>query len=240
VTAPELEAVLRVQDLDTALDQHRHRRATLPEREALAASDRQLQALAQVASEVSARRDEVAARQDRLEGELNSTRARITDINRRLYGGMVSATRELTAMAAEVEHLESRSSGLEDQVIEVMEQREPLDDEVLDLDRRRQLALEERAGITAQLVASESALDGEIGALVEQRAGAASAVAPDLLKTYEDLRDQLDGVGAARLAGSSCTGCHLTLPATELDRIRRSPAEAVFFCDQCGRILVRP
>jgi predicted nucleic acid-binding Zn-ribbon protein len=239
LTAPNLEAVLQVQDLDTALDQHRHRRATLPEREALAALDRQLQALAQVTAEVSARRDEVAARQDGLEGELNATRARITDINRRLYGGMVSATRELTAMAAEVEHLEVRSSDLEDRVIDVMEQREPLDDEVVDLDRRRQLALDERARITAQLAASEAAVDGEISELVQQRAGAAASVPPDLLKTYEGLRNQLDGVGAARLVGPSCMGCHLMLPATELDRIRRAPADAVFFCDQCGRILVR-
>jgi predicted nucleic acid-binding Zn-ribbon protein len=239
VTAPQLDAVLRVQDLDTALDQHRHRRATLPEREALAAIDRQLQTLAQATAEASARRDEVAGRQDSLEVELNATRTRITDINRRLYGGMVSATRELQAMAAEVEHLESRCSDLEDRVIEVMEVREPLDDEVVDLDRRRHLALEERARIGAQLAASEATVDAEISGLVAERADAASSVAPDLLKTYEDLRDNLGGIGAARLVGSSCMGCHLMLPATELDRIKRSPAEAVFFCDQCGRILVR-
>ena len=49
----------------------------------------------------------------------------------------------------------------------------------------------------------------------------------------------LGGVGAARLVGPSCTGCHLTLPAQELDRIRREPPDALVFCDQCGRILVR-
>ena len=145
-TAP-LEAVLRLQDLDTSLDQHRHRRATLPERHALVAVDQARQALIRSAAEVSARRDEVAARQDALEGELNGTRARITGINRRLYGGMVSATRELQAMAAEVEHLESRASDLEDRVIEVMEQREPLDDEVAEVDRQGEQVLEERAEI---------------------------------------------------------------------------------------------
>jgi uncharacterized protein len=239
VTATALDAVLRVQDLDTALDQHRHRRATLPEREALAAIDRQLRVLADSGADASRRRDEVAARQDVLEGELNATRARITEINRRLYGGMVSATRELQAMAAEVEHLESRSSELEDRVIEVMETREPLDDEVVELERQRQVAVEARARITAELAASEAVVDGEIGELVGQRTDAAASVPADLLKTYEGLRDQNDGVGAARLVGSSCMGCHLTLPATELDRIKRSPADAVFFCDQCGRILVR-
>ena len=53
------------------------------------------------------------------------------------------------------------------------------------------------------------------------------------------LRAKLGGVGAARLVNGRCTGCHLTLPATELDRIRREPPDALIRCDQCGRVLVR-
>ncbi|MDQ1445435.1 MAG: C4-type zinc ribbon domain, partial [Acidimicrobiaceae bacterium] len=45
--------------------------------------------------------------------------------------------------------------------------------------------------------------------------------------------------GAAKLVGSNCSGCHLSLPATELDRIRHGSPDQVVFCDQCGRILVR-
>jgi uncharacterized protein len=240
LSGPQLQAVLRVQDLDTSLDQHRHRRATLPERAALAALDAGRLSLARATAEVSGRRDEVAGRQDALESELNATQARIKDINRRLYGGMVSATRDLQAMAAEVEQLTGRSSDLEDRVIAVMETREPLDAEVAELARRAELAMEERARIVAQLAASEATVDAEIAVLVEHRTEAAAEVAAELLETYEALRKQNDGVGAARLIGPTCAGCHLMLPATELDRIKRSTPDAVFFCDQCGRILVRP
>lgn len=240
MTSSPLQAVLRLQDLDTSLDQHHHRRATLPERQALVAVDQARQALIRSRAEMSARRDEVAARQDALEEEFNATQARITDINRRLYGGMVSATRDLQAMAAEVEHLQTRASDLEDRVIEVMEQREPLDAEVAELDRRGEQVLEERAEIVSRLAASEAEVDAEIGGLVEQRTDAAASVPPELLQVYEGLRARLDGVGAARLIGSTCAGCHLMLPATELDQIKRSSADAVVFCGQCGRILVRP
>jgi predicted nucleic acid-binding Zn-ribbon protein len=61
----------------------------------------------------------------------------------------------------------------------------------------------------------------------------------DLAATYERLRSQLGGIGAAKLVGSSCGGCHLALPATELDRIRHAAPDALVYCDQCGRILVR-
>ena len=71
------------------------------------------------------------------------------------------------------------------------------------------------------------------------RAAVANDVPADLTKTYEQLRARLGGIGAARLDGNRCSGCHLTLPATELDRIRHADANALFYCEQCGRILVR-
>jgi hypothetical protein len=45
-------------------------------------------------------------------------------------------------------------------------------------------------------------------------------------------------VGAARLVGTTCQGCHLTIPATEVDRIRKAPKGTVEYCDNCGAILV--
>src|ERR671932_37908 len=70
-------------------------------------------------------------------------------------------------------------------------------------------------------------------------AGAASGLPPELSRLYEQLRTKLGGIGAARLVNARCSGCHLPLPATELDRIRREPPDALIRCDQCGRVLVR-
>jgi predicted nucleic acid-binding Zn-ribbon protein len=67
----------------------------------------------------------------------------------------------------------------------------------------------------------------------------AAKLPDDLTQRYEKLRDRLGGVGAARLEHGACGGCHLALPAVELDHIRRAPPEAIIICEQCGRILVR-
>ena len=40
-------------------------------------------------------------------------------------------------------------------------------------------------------------------------------------------------------AVGTCMGCHLQLPATEVDRLKRLEPDTLVFCDQCGRILVR-
>ena len=238
-SAAAFETLLNVQDLDTSLDQHQHRRATLPERAALEAVAARLRAVDTELANAVDGRDVVAARQHQLEATLAATEEREAEVHKRLYGGTVSATRELQAMAAELDALASRASDLESRVLEVMEEREPLDAVVGAIEGEKASLLESRVALQAQLRAGEVEIDGEIDALNEERARAAAGVPAGLLATYSQLRQHLGGVGAARLNGSLCSGCHLRLPATALDRLRRQGPDALIFCDQCGRILVR-
>jgi uncharacterized protein len=240
VTAPQFEALLRLQDLDTALDQHRHRRTVLPEREDVQDSARGLADTNVRLGQAAAARDEVAAREESLEGEVAGLERRIREVNARLYGGTVSASRELTAMAADVEQMEARKSELEDRILEIMEEREPFDAAVTELESDRDRWQSQRQEAQSRLASAEEILDAETAGLEEERAAAAATVPADLLATYERLRARLDGVGAARLVGSTCSGCHLSLPATEIDRLKRVPADELVMCEQCGRILVRP
>src|SRR5437879_10310855 len=120
-----------------------------------------------------------------------------------------------------------------------MEDREPVDAEVAGL-RAEAVALAGEAKRLQDAIAEgEAAIDAELAAESDARSAEASAIPEDVLRAYERLRAKLGGVGIARIAGSSCTGCHLTLPATELAHIRHEPEDALIFCDHCGRILVR-
>ena len=240
LTEANLEALLTVQARDTEADRCRHRRATLPERSQLAAIDSELTALEGRLAAARAERDVVAERQRDLEQHLATVEHRAVEIKRRLYGGTVSATRDLQAMAAEVDSLTTRASDLESQVLETMEEREPLDGRVGEIEAGKASLLDARAGVEAQLASREGEIDAEIEALNRARAEAAADLPPDLGATYERLRQRLGGVGAARLVGGRCDGCHLTLPATELDQLRRQPRGTLTFCDHCGRILVVP
>jgi uncharacterized protein len=239
VTADHLAALLSVQDLDTALDQHRRRRAGLQERAELAGIDGRLARVEVRLSAAAALRDEVAEREEALEADLGATEARRTEVSKRLYGGTVSATRDLQAMAADVEALTARASKLEAQAFEVMEEREPLDAEVAAIQREKEHLLDARAEVEGRLSVAEGEIDREIALDTGRRTEAVAQVPSDLLTIYERLRTRLGGIGAARLVGPSCTGCHLKLPAQELDRVRREPPDALVYCDQCGRILIR-
>ena len=233
------EALLEVQEQDTAIDQLRHRRHHLAERAELAVREEHLAEVETRLADATVRHDAVSERQSRLEADVQAVEVRIAEIDKRLYSGTVSAARELQAMAAEVDSLKARRSYLEDQILGAMEELEPLGDQVAVLDAER-VGLQAEAGrLRAAIAEAEAAIDAEMRAAEELRQRVAESVPADLMETYERLRAKLGGVGAARLVGPSCTGCHLTLPASELARIRREPADALVLCDQCGRILVR-
>jgi hypothetical protein len=234
-----LEDLLVVQEHDTNVDRLRHRKATLPEQARLAEVEQTLAALDGSLAEVGSRRDEIVRRQQRHEDELSSIEGKIGEVEKRLYSGAVTVPRELQAMEADVASLKRHRSDIEDHVLEAMQDREPLDGELATLGEQRS-ALEEEAERLRQSIAEQSTdIDAELGTELEARQAAAASVPDDLLSQYERLRASEGGVGAARLVNGRCSGCHLTLPATELDRIKHVDADVVVLCDQCGRILVR-
>jgi hypothetical protein len=67
---------------------------------------------------------------------------------------------------------------------------------------------------------------------------AAAAVDGALVADYERRREHSHGVGAARLVGFTCQGCHLSIPAAVVDRLRRESDGPLAYCDNCGCILV--
>ncbi|MFM7618160.1 MAG: hypothetical protein ACKO72_11980, partial [Actinomycetes bacterium] len=83
----DLELLLNVQEHDLALDRLRHRRATLPARDALVAAEAALTALAPGLAEVRGRRDEVARNAKRLDDEVAAVRERAAEADRNLYSG---------------------------------------------------------------------------------------------------------------------------------------------------------
>jgi len=238
-SVPPLLRLLEVQDHDTAIDQLRHRRETLPEQVELGSTEIRLSALDARTEEVTTQRDELASRQSGLEQQIEASKSRRAELERRMYGGQVTAPRELQAMDEEVKHLVRHIAELEDREIEVMEALEPLDAE-LEKAHTERVALEEvTARLREAIAVSEASIGADLAAQSTQRDGAAGDVPKELLTRYEQLRKKLGGTGAARLIAGSCGGCHLALPSMEVDRIRKAPPEAVITCDQCGRILVR-
>jgi predicted nucleic acid-binding Zn-ribbon protein len=149
----------------------------------------------------------------------------------------VNIPRELTALQEEIDALARRQRQLEDQELELMEQAEPLDAELVTLASQRGVLDDQATGLLARIAEHEVQIDAELADVTAKRETAVSGIPGDLLDEYGRLRGAL-GIGVARLNGNRCEGCHLTLSAVDVDRIRHDPVDTVAHCTECSRILV--
>lgn len=235
---PALQALLEVQAADLAVDRLRYRRESLPERAALREHRAALDDLDGKLAALRGRAGELDRSQRRMEDEISSLEAKAADSERRLYSGAVVAPRELQALSDEVEALRRRKRRLEDDVLDLMELAEPVTVEIPRLAEERGRVAMEAERLQRAIVEEEEAIAREVAEQQRTRQTVAAEVPAHLLGTYDELRSRLGGVGIARLDAGRCTGCHLGLPAVELDAVRRAPEGAIVRHEECGRILV--
>jgi uncharacterized protein len=238
VTAEELETLLLVQEHDTARDRLRHRRASLPERAELEASTTRLHGLRGEISAVRARRDAVLADERRFDDEARTVGVHADEADARLYSGAIGSPRELQALQADVEMLRKQRSEIEDRELEAMEAREALDAQLETLEVDAERVGTEIDYLNGVIGAAEAEIDAELAQEDAAWSAQAARVSDALLADYQRRRAQNRGAGAARLVGTTCGACHLSIPSTEAERIRRAAGADVAYCDNCGAILV--
>ena len=182
---------------------------------------------------------DTAREQAKAEADVDQVRSRAGRDHERLDKGQVGSPRELESLQHEITSLARRQSDLEDVVLEIMERREALQQRLEELrtereQRQAELTVAERS--RGEQLATFDAEATEVG---ERRKSTAEQIPADLLALYERLRAHSGGVGAAALRQRRCEGCRLELGATDIERFRTAPPDAVLRCEECGRILIR-
>lgn len=222
---------------DAELGRITHRRATLPEAQEIERleADRRSRKDAAVAVEMSL--DDLDRDIRKLEREVEAVRNREERDRKLLNGGTVNP-KQMTELQHELETLARRQSNLEDELLEVMEQREAsaadhehagaqlskTEDELIDARRRHDDAV-------ADLDVAEQRCQAA-------RAGTVGEFPADLLAVYERQRSSR-GVGAALLQARRCGACRMELDRNVLAHFAAAPAEQLLRCEECGAILVR-
>jgi len=237
-TGAGLSVLLLVQERDLALDRLRHRRATLPARAELTGVEAELVVATRRAEELRSQRDGVLAEERRLDAEAQRLAAKVQEAHDHLYSGSVSSPRELQALQADLDQLRRQQGVIEDEELERMEVRDGLDAELATAEAEVARLGADADRVRAGLLAAEAEVDAEIASETQARADLAAGLAEGLVADYEQRRARNRGSGAARLVGNTCQACHLSIPSTEVERIRRAPDGEIASCDNCGAILV--
>lgn len=235
-SAEELEALLRLQDVENSIRRLEHRLNELPEQAALDAS---LETSAGLREERDGHRvdlDLVEGEMRKLEGEIDLLEQRRSAEQRRLYGGEITNPRELQAVRAEIESVDNRIEGLEERLLDVLERREALVGSVDALTEREKDLQEEQTDLTAARDDAAQEILAELGELRVSADREREQVPDDILGQYDAKKKRHAGVGVGALSSGICTACRMELTALEVNDLRNGPPLST--CPQCQRLIV--
>lgn len=231
--------LLDLQELDSTLDQLRHRRRSLSELAALAELAGMRTDLDTRARDLRIVVDDTTREQKRADADVEQVRARRERDQTRMDSGAIANPKDLERMQHELVSLTKRINDLEDIELEVMERLETaqteltqVEAELAEVDAKIEVATRARDAAYAEI-------DAEAATVAADRESLAADIPADLLALYDKLRAAKGGSGAAALRARRCGGCRLDLNASDLAVIAKAPSDEVVRCEECQRILVR-
>lgn len=228
--------LLRLVDIDAEILRLTHRQENLQAGIPLAEAKGRAEATETLAGELDLELDSLGSQERSLSAEDDTLHRKLEAEEKRMYDGSIVNQKELTALQHEIDNVKGRISGLEDQELALMERREQLEAALaaakIERDAARATFEEQKAAATAELDQIAVSLETN----TSDRVVASSGIDPELLELYEEMRASKHGVGAAALVDGTCQGCHESLSALDLDKIKH--AEDVVRCPNCRRILV--
>lgn len=232
----EQKKLLDLQAADTGIDRLAHRQKNLPENASIAEVTAARDALARrLAGEVG-RLEDAQTELRRLESDAATVAARMQRDEQRLQ--QTSSVKDVAALEAELDSLKNRTSALEDQQLEVMENVETAN-AVVEATRAEDAALAEQLdGLTASRTRALDEIAGQRGSFTGERNTLAESMDAALVQLYEKQR-QKTGVGAALFRAGTCGGCTMTLTGQDLADVRAAEIDQVVQCPECGCIVVR-
>jgi predicted nucleic acid-binding Zn-ribbon protein len=239
VTRAAMRPLLDLQRVDSGVDRLNQRKADLPEQRELDELSEARSTLAVTHAEAQAALDAVVRDQTKLETEITQIDDKVAHEQSRLYSGGISNPKELANIQAELDALRRRKAHLEDQELEVMEQREAVEKEHGDLFTSLNDLDAKIADATGRRDAASVEIEHELGRLAEERAQTIPQLHPDVIALYEDIRERRGGIAVGALVDGVCRACGLPLSPMQRDEIRRGD-EPIIRCENCRRLLVIP
>ena len=232
------ENLLALQQLDSDLIQIKHKMSTLPIARQFDEVSKELAAKRDLLVAAQTERDDIKHELTRAEVDVEQVVSRIERDEKRLSSGQGSP-KELEQLQHELVSLGKRRAELEEVELEIMVRIEGVDTRIKELEGECKSLEAQANDLKVQKERELDSLESLAKSTTESRAELAPKIDGELLALYEKVRVSGDGIGAAKLLGNQCMGCHLTMNAAELTRVKALAEDEVVRCEECRRILIR-
>jgi predicted nucleic acid-binding Zn-ribbon protein len=222
----------RLQQVDSQMDQIRARLKTI--RETLE-NDIKLRTAMDALSAAETHHKETSSALKQSEADFEKQRIKIEQTEANLYSGNVHNPKELQDLQLDVASLKKHLGTLEERELEVMIQ-------VEDAEKTLQSASENLQRVQASLkdqnidLTSESdTLNKDLERLESERNAVTGNLEAQLIRVYDQLRQQKRGVAVTTISDDSCEACGTTFTASQQQNARLN--SQMFYCPTCGRII---
>lgn len=228
----QVSELLTLQELD---DEAAKLHARLSEVERSLAGDEELDAARQRV--VSAEAAVAPVRKDhvKVDGQVKLLASKIEQEEKKLYSGTVTSPKELQNIQHEVDSLKEQHARLSEQLIEVELRLEELTKDLEDATAHVAALDQNRAAAVEAWKKEAKVLNAAITSADARRLGQQSKVPAEALAIYERVRSRRGGVAVARIQGSTCSACRVSMPDSVRKRVFSQ--NVVLQCPNCERIL---
>ena len=157
-------------------------------------------------------------------------------IDTKLYSGSIKNPKELESLQSELSYLETQNREVEEHLLNLMISIDEEEKQAHEVEGNLQEAIKTKEASEITLNKKLDILNRQLNTLRIQRQKLTTDITPPhLLKQYERIRQARHGHAVAKLERGMCTGCRLTIPTKELQKVKISTD--LILCNSCGRIL---
>jgi len=228
---PDLNRLIRLQQLETAAEDARRKIADHPARTRLL--DARLQSARDLVDAAKARLAAAQERRRMEEKEVVTVQARLAKYKDQLLE--LKTNREYQTMLHEIETAQNDIRGREDRVLEIMMESDEVNAEI----KRNEAALKAAERETAS---ERAVLDAELATLQtvfektrDERTQLVAQIDRGVLNIFETTAKGRKGVAVAEARNGLCTICHVRLRPQVFNEVTKN--ESIIQCDSCRRIL---
>lgn len=237
-TQDQQRQLLQLQSFDSQLARVRTQLGDIRQDEQLTALRRDGSTAVAQAKQLRSQEAEQQAVATEAERLVTDTTARRDGMQKRVDRDDVSS-RDIQAVTMEIAELTIRIAALEEDQLVAMQALEEAQAAVQHADAKideAQQAVNVRIGTLNERGQELSKVGKELTA---ERETLAKMLPGALVKEYEQIRDQNQGVGALELKADGLSGAGIPIAPVELAAIHNTPEDEVAFCPDTGAILVR-
>jgi uncharacterized protein len=228
---PDLDRVIRLQQLETAAEEARRKIADHPQR-AQALDDRLAAARAAVDG-IKAQLSEALSQRRAEEKEVSTVQTRLAKYKDQLLE--VKTNREYQAMLHEIETAQNDIKAREDRILETMMKSDEMSAELKKAEADLK-GVEKAVAAERQVIEQEvTALQAEMDTTAVARQKLAAEIDRHTLAIFETTAKGRKGIAVSEARDGMCMICHVRLRPQVFNEVRRN--DSIIQCDSCRRIL---